>query len=79
MAKPDTKLRIPRKLLESAGRKIEVCVHGLVNEDGEIQAGKKPRAMVCGNLGKLGAAAVCPNVADCKDTGVLLRLEPSNK
>ena len=78
-AKPNTKLGIARKLLESARRKMKVRVHGLINEHREIQTGKKLRAMIRGNLGKLGAAAVCPNVADRKDAGVLLRLEPSYK
>ena len=79
MAKADAELWILRKLLEAARLEVEVGVHGLVNEDGKVEARKKLGTTLCGNLRKLCAATVCPDVSDCKNAGVLLWLESAQE
>jgi hypothetical protein len=75
MAKADPKLGILRKFLEAARLEAEVSVHGLVNEDGEVEARKKLGTMFCRNLRQLFATAVCPNVSNCKNARVFSWLE----
>jgi hypothetical protein len=79
MAKTDTELGILSKLLKAARLEVEMRVHSLVNEDGEIEAREKPGTMACWHLRKLGAVAECPNVSDSENPSVLVRLEAAQE